>query len=214
MKTGEKETELVQHLNRLRESASQTAGPYVHIGCVPSFAGLKGMYNGVDLGRTMVNDKTAGRRVSLRGRVIDGAGSALRDALVEIWQADHFGLYNSPSETRGAPDPNFSGWGRCATDANTGEFRFETIKPGRVPRFDGRLQAPYIHFWIAARGINLGLHTRMYFPDEIESNDEDPVILGLEHRHRAKTLIASLENGDYVFNIRLQGEAETVFFDV
>ncbi len=205
---------MAQQLSRLRESASQTAGPYVHIGCVPSFAGLQGMYDGIDLGRVMVNDSAKGQRISLRGCVIDGTGARLRDAMVEIWQADHSGYFNSPSETRGDADPNFTGWGRSATGASTGEFRFHTIKPGRVPRPDGRLQAPYIHFWIVARGINLGLHTRMYFPDEIEANSEDPVLQGLEHSHRAETLVASLQDGEYVFDIRLQGQRETVFFDV
>mgnify|MGYP006208005951 CR=1 FL=1 len=160
---------MVQDLGYLKESASQTAGPYVHIGLTPNFADIKGVYP-VDLGTTMVNDKTRGERITVTGRVIDGSGTPLKDALIEIWQADAEGLYNSPSETRGSADPNFTGWGRCPCDLSTGEYRFETIKPGRVPFRDGRLMAPHISFWIVARGINLGLNTRLYFGDEEAAN--------------------------------------------
>ena len=138
----------------------------------------------------MVNAKTKGERIAVSMRVFDGAGAPLKDALVEIWQADAAGLYNSPAETRGTADPNFAGWGRKATDMETGECVFETIKPGRVPFPDGRLMAPHITVWIVARGINIGLHTRMYFGDEEKANAEDPVLARIEHRVRVPTLIA------------------------
>src|SRR5690242_601582 len=144
---------MAQSLNRLKETPSQTAGPYVHIGCVPNFCDIKGVYD-EDLGTFMVNDKTRGERITVKGRVIDGSGTPLRDALIEVWQADADGLYNSPSEMRGAADPNFTGWGRCPTDMQTGEFMFHTVKPGKVPFRDGRPMAPHITFWIVARGIN------------------------------------------------------------
>lgn len=203
---------MVQSLDRLKESPSQTAGPYVHIGLTPNFSGITGVYSD-DLGAAMANDKTRGERVSIRMRVIDGTGTPLKDALVEIWQADAAGLYNSPLETRGAADPNFSGWGRQATDMETGLCIFETIKPGRVPFPDGRLMAPHITIWIVARGINLGLHTRMYFGDEPAANAEDPLLRRLEHQVRVPTLIAPREGDVYTFDIHLQGEKETVFFD-
>jgi protocatechuate 3,4-dioxygenase alpha subunit len=204
---------MVQPLGRLKESASQTAGPYVHIGCTPNFAEITGVYP-EDLGTSMVNEKTRGERITITGHVIDGADTPLKDALVEIWQADAAGLYNSPAEMRGAADPNFAGWGRCPTDMTNGEFRFETIKPGRVPFKDGRLMAPHVTFWIVARGINLGLQTRMYFGDEEAANAEDPVLARIEHRVRVPTLIAPREGNTYKFDIRLQGEKETVFFDI
>jgi protocatechuate 3,4-dioxygenase alpha subunit len=204
---------MLQTLNRLKETPSQTAGPYVHIGCVPNFCEIGGVYP-EDLGKTMVNDKTKGKRITVRGHVIDGAGAPLRDALIEIWQADAAGLYNSPSEMRGAADPNFTGWGRCPTDMQTGEFVFETIKPGRVPFRDGRLMAPHITFWIVARGINIGLQTRMYFGDEQKANEEDPILQRIEHRVRVPTLMARAEGNTYHFDIHLQGENETVFFDI
>lgn len=204
---------MAQSLNRYKESASQTAGPYVHIGCVPNFSGIPGVYD-EDLGVSMVNDKTQGERITISGRVLDGSGTPLKDGLLEIWQADHAGLYNSPSEMRGTADPNFTGWGRQPTDMETGAYRFETIKPGRVPFVDGRLQAPHVSFWIVARGINLGLNTRMYFADEKAANDEDPALAKVEHRVRVPTLLAERDGDTYRFDIHLQGEKETIFFDI
>lgn len=204
---------MTQSLNRLKESASQTAGPYVHIGLTPNFAEIGGVYP-EDLGAAMVNDKTKGERITIKVRVIDGADTPLRDALVEIWQADADGLYNSPSEMRGAADPNFTGWGRKATDMTTGECVFETIKPGKVPFRDGRPQAPHITFWVVARGINLGLQTRMYFADEEPANAEDPILQRIEHKNRIPTLVAPRDGDTYTFDIRLQGDKETIFFDI
>lgn len=205
---------MVQSLNRLKESPSQTAGPYVHIGLTPNFSGISGVYER-DLGVDMVNDKTKGERITIRVRVIDGAGSPLKDALIEAWQADAAGLYNSPTELRGAADPNFTGWGRRPTDMATGECVFATIKPGRVPYDATRLMAPHISLWIVARGINLGLNTRLYFSDEEAANAEDPLLARIEHRQRVQTLIAEHKGGGaYAFDIHLQGDNETVFFDI
>lgn len=203
---------MAQSLDRLRESPSQTAGPYVHIGLTPNFCGIGGVY-AADLGATMVNDKTKGERIGLNIRVLDGTGTPLKDALIEIWQADADGLYNSPAELRGTADPNFLGWGRCPTDMETGLCTFETIKPGRVPFNDGRPMAPHISLWIVARGINLGLHTRLYFSDEEAANAGDPILARIEHRVRVPTLIAERKGDIYVFDVHLQGEKETVFFD-
>ena len=204
---------MVQQLNYLKETPSQTAGPYVHIGLTPNFCEIGGVYQ-ADLGSHMVNEQTKGQRITITGRVIDGAGVPLRDALVEIWQADAAGLYNSPTEIRGSADPNFSGWGRCATGAEDGVFTFETVKPGVVPYSRDRKMAPHISFWIVARGINVGLQTRMYFPDEAEANAADPLLARIEHRHRVATLVATGAAPNYVFDIHLQGEKETVFLDI
>ncbi|MCB1457883.1 MAG: protocatechuate 3,4-dioxygenase subunit alpha [Nitratireductor sp.] len=205
---------MVQPLGLLKETPSQTAGPYVHIGCVPNFCGIDGVYP-ADLGQSMINERTKGERITIRGRVIDGTGTPLRDALVEIWQADAHGLYNSPMETRGKADPEFTGWGRCPADMATGEFTFETIMPGAVPFPDGRMQAPHITFWIVARGINIGLHTRMYFPQEEAANAADPLLSRIEHKVRIPTLVAkSAGSGAYVFDIHLQGDSETIFLDI
>lgn len=206
---------MVQPLHYFKESASQTAGPYVHIGCTPNFVGIHGIFS-EDLGSgALYNESAKGERITIRGTVYDGGGNELKDALIEIWQADADGLYNSPSETRGTADPNFSGWGRSPGDMDTGEFVFETIKPGKVPFKDGRWMAPHITFWIVARGINIGLHTRMYFPEEIDANATDPILARVEHKPRLATLIATKEGeGVYRFDIHLQGDSETVFFDI
>jgi protocatechuate 3,4-dioxygenase alpha subunit len=197
----------------LKETPSQTAGPYVHIGCTPDFAGVG--THGPDLGALMVTGPVKGKEITISGVIFDGTGTPLFDAMVEIWQADANGIFNSPMDGRGDPDPNFTGLGRSPVDLETGEFVFETVKPGRVPYPDGRLQAPHVTFWIVARGINIGLHTRMYFEDEPEANAEDPVLALIEHQHRANTLLAKSKGNDsYRFDIRLQGESETVFFDV
>ena len=205
---------MVQKLDYLKESPSQTAGPYVHIGAAPNFSGIEGVYP-ADLGATMITDATKGERITIKGTVFDGTGTPLRDALIEIWQADAAGLYPSASETRGAPDPSFTGFGRSPGDMDTGEFTFETVKPGRVPFRDGRLMAPHITVGIVARGINLGLHTRMYFADEEPANAEDPILTRIEHQNRVPTLLAQPEGGGtYRFDIHLQGPRETIFFDV
>lgn len=193
------------------ESPSQTAGPYVHIGCVPNFCDITGVYD-QDLGAEMISDQTRGQRITVTGTVFDGTGTALKDALIEIWQADADGIY-AAGDPNGPGDPHFSGWGRKAGDYDTGEWTFHTIKPGAVPFPAGGQQAPHITFWIVARGINLGLQTRMYFPDE--DNSADPFLTRLEHQNRIPTLIAE-KTGEagYRFDIRLQGDGETVFFDI
>lgn len=203
----------MQELGYLKETPSQTAGPYVHIGLTPNFCDITGVYDS-DLGTQMVNDKTLGERITVSGRIFDGAGALVRDAVIEIWQADSAGLYNSPSEMRGTADPNFAGWGRCPTRAEDGVYSFETIKPGKVPFKDGRKMAPHITFWIVARGINTGLHTRMYFPEEQEANAADPILVRIEHRERVATLIATRDGAKLSFDVYLQGPKETVFLDI
>ncbi|KAJ32015.1 protocatechuate 3,4-dioxygenase subunit alpha [Sulfitobacter pontiacus] len=201
----------MQELTQLKESPSQTAGPYVHIGCVPNFCDITGVYP-EDLGARMVNAKTKGERITVKGTIYDGTGTPLKDALVEIWQADAAGLYPG-NDPRGAADPNFTGWGRKASDYDTGEWQFDTIRPGAVPFPDGRMMAPHISLWIVARGINIGLNTRMYFPDA--DNSADPLLTRIEHQNRVATLIAEKETDEvYRFDIYLQGEKETVFLDV
>jgi protocatechuate 3,4-dioxygenase alpha subunit len=200
----------MQRIERLKESPSQTAGPYVHIGALPNFAGIEGVYE-EDLGARMITGDAKGERITIRGTVFDGTGAALKDAMVEIWQADAAGRYAGQD----GADPGVAGWGRQAGDMETGEFAFETVKPGAVPFRDGRLMAPHVSVWIVARGINLGLQTRLYFADEIEANAADPILARIEHRDRIPTLLARPEGeGAYRFDIRLQGENETIFFDI
>ena len=204
---------MVQKREYLKESASQTAGPYVHIGCMPNFSGIS-IYGGSDLGSAMKTGPVKGEEITIRGTVFDGVGTPVRDAMIEIWQADGAGLYPSANETRGTPDPNFTGFGRSPGDPETGEFVFETVKPGRVPFRDGSMMAPHATIWIVARGINIGLQTRLYFEDEEAANAEDPILTRIEHQSRVPTLLArKLATGEYRFDVHLQGSSETIFFD-
>lgn len=202
----------------LPETASQTAGPYVHIGLAPYAAGFHIFEKNVSA--TLTNSHTEGERITLEGRVIDGSGTPVRDVLLEIWQANAHGRYNHPADHQEDKklDPDFRGWGRACSDFDSGVWRFETIKPGCVVGRDGRVMAPHVNLWIVARGINIGLHTRMYFADEPEANQRDPVLNLIEWEVRRQTLIARrVQRGDetvYTFDIHLQGEKETVFFDV
>ncbi|MEF7614329.1 protocatechuate 3,4-dioxygenase subunit alpha [Aquincola sp. MAHUQ-54] len=207
-----------QQLTHYNETASQTGGPYVHIGLAPQQAGFDIFEN--NFGNVLAQPGTPGERIVVEGTVYDGLGLPMRDVLLEIWQADAEGHYAHPAD----PKPSaFRGWGRTGADFETGVYRFETIKPGAVALPDGRLQAPHIAFWIVARGINLGLHTRLYFGDEAEANAKDPVLTGIEWATRRKTLVAAREQRGgatvYRFDIRIQGQGgaedqETVFFDV
>ena len=184
---------------KLPESASQTAGPYVHIGCVPEFAGLERGYHS-QLG-TSLRAGLAGDPIIVRGRIIDGVGDPVLDGLVEIWQPDGAGQFHT----------NGTGFGRAPTHAETGEFVIETVMPGAVIDQNGTLQSPHLALWIVARGINVGLHTRAYFSDNVA--DDDPILSMIEPTRRT-TLIAQKGSNGYQLDIHLQGENETVFFDV
>ena len=162
---------------------------------------------------TMIGPATRGERLIIEGRVLDGEGAAVADAMIEIWQANAEGRYDHPADTQEKLiDPHFHGFGRTATDG-AGRYRFETIRPGRVPGDGATLQAPHIVVAIFARGLLRGLSTRIYFPDE-RSNARDPVLNSVPSARRG-TLIASAEaDGILHFDIVLQGEGETVFFEI
>jgi protocatechuate 3,4-dioxygenase, alpha subunit len=201
----------------LQETPSQTAGPYVHIGLIPQQAGFD--IFSTNFSNVLVTPDTAGERIRIEGRIFDGMGAPARDVLVELWQANAAGRYNHPADRQDKPlDPTFRGWGRTGTDFQTGLFTFDTVKPGPVVGRHGyKPMAPHVNLWLAARGINIGLTTRMYFSDETEANAGDPVLNIIEQPVRRETLIARREERGgqivYVFDIYLQGERETVFFD-
>ena len=204
-----------QELNYLKETPSQTAGPYVHIGLAPGAAGFD-IYK-QELGWDIAGPNAKGERIRVEGVVIDGTGSPIKDVLLEAWQANADGIYAHP-EHPGEVEDGFRGWGRVITDFETGEWAFDTVKPGSVPGRSGTRMAPHINLWIVARGINVGLNTRVYFDDEAEANAVDPVINLIEWERRRATLIAkrSEQGGQvvYRFDIQLQGQDETVFFDI
>ncbi len=191
----------------LKETPSQTAGPYVHIGTVPAAAGLP--VRSQERLDVLAGADADGERIRIEGLIRDGAGDIVRDAMVEIWQADAQGRFGASG---------FSGWGRAVCDFETGGWSFETLKPGPTPSADGRLQAPHVNLLVFARGINIHLHTRMYFGDEETANADDPVLAAVGSDALRQTLIAAAEPGSgetvYRFTIHLQGEHETVFFDI
>lgn len=203
---------MTQPLSYLKETASQTAGPYVHIGLAPGAAGFD-IYRR-ELGLEIAAPDVPGERIRVEGMVYDGTGAPVKDVLLEAWQADANGIYAHPEDPRHAGvAPGFRGWGRIITDFDSGLWSFETIKPGPVPGRNRRVMAPHINLWLVARGINIGLNTRMYFEDE--DNTADPVLNLVEQENRRRTMIARrTAAGAYRFDIRLQGDDETVFLDI
>ena len=202
----------------LPRTPSQTAGPYVHIGLIPSQAGFEIFQN--NFSGDIAGADVAGQRIVIEGRIFDGAGHVAKDVLVETWQANAAGRYNHPADQqKKSLDRGFRGWARTGTDFRTGIYAIRTVKPGSVVGRKGRkAMAPHINFWLASRGINIGLATRMYFDDEEAANSQDPVLNIIEQPERRQTLIAPRSERDgtvvYTFDIYLQGERETVFFDV
>jgi protocatechuate 3,4-dioxygenase alpha subunit len=185
------------------QSPSQTVGPFFHDAL--SWPGAE----------ALVRPETQGERVAIVGRVLDGDGLPVPDALIEIWQANAAGRYAHPEDAQEKPlDPAFQGFGRCASGPD-GAFRFSTIRPGRVPGRGNSLQAPHINVGLFARGLLRRLTTRIYFEDAAE-NADDPVLALVSDPVRRATLLARRVGGDgavYRFDIVLQGDNETVFFE-
>jgi protocatechuate 3,4-dioxygenase alpha subunit len=181
-------------------SPFQTIGPYFDV-LLRTRAELR-----------MVGPDTRGERITIRGVLYDGAGSPIRDALIEIWQADAEGRYAHPDDPRnGDADRSFHGYGWRHT-AEDGGFTFDTIKPGVVPGPDGRPQAPHILVSVTARGVLTRYITRIYFDGDPRNADD--AILQLVPATRRVTLMATPEGANvYRFDIRFQGTDETVFFD-
>jgi protocatechuate 3,4-dioxygenase alpha subunit len=193
-------------MNTHISTASQTVGPFFH-DC---------MLRGDAQCQVVAAPETEGVRIRIEGYVYDGDGLGVPDAMLEIWQANHHGRYHHPADQHAAPlDPTFSGFGRCGTDT-AGFYWFETIKPGRVPFDNERLQAPHICVAVFARGLLNHLMTRLYFADE-PANAKDPVLHYVPIERQA-TLLARRQNADgavvYRFDIVLQGVGETVFFNL
>jgi protocatechuate 3,4-dioxygenase alpha subunit len=191
---------------------SQTVGPYLHIGLVPGRFGVREIFSPV-----VADAGVPGTHIRIEGRVLDGAGAIMPDAMLEIWQADAEGRYAHPADGRPPASNSFRGFGRAATDENGGFF-FATVKPGAVPSTVngpvGKPQAPHINVGLFARGMLKRLFTRIYFAGE-PANASDP-ILALVPPERRTTLLAKpdpAKPGSWRFDIHLQGPNETVFFD-
>lgn len=189
---------------------SQTVGPYFKYGLTP---GNDYAWNDA-FGNDLVTSDVSGERIRVVGQVFDGDGKFIPDSMLEIWQADAQGRFADPQDTRATPNAAFKGFGRCGTDANGG-FEFRTIKPGSVPGPGGMPQAPHILLAVFARGMTQQVITRIYFEGEA-ANAADP-ILTLVPADRRATLIAGRDQGEpltYRFDVHLQGDRETVFFDL
>jgi protocatechuate 3,4-dioxygenase alpha subunit len=186
----------------LMPTPSQTVGPFFHIGLS-------------DDGRSELVSPDDPDAIRLWGTVFDGTGEPVDDALIEIWQANRAGRYAHPEDTREQIplEDGFEGFGRCATDLQ-GRYGFVTVKPGAVPRLGGGLQAPHIEMSVFARGLLKRLATRVYFPDEGEANEADPVLSSIAEPAERGTLVAVRENGGLRFDIHLQGDRQTAFFGV
>jgi protocatechuate 3,4-dioxygenase alpha subunit len=189
----------------MKQTPSQTVGPFYAIGLTRRSMSV------------LSNEATEGQHIRIEGRVFDGDGKPIPDALVEIWQANAYGRYNHPDDKQEKPfDAKFTGWGRSGTDKNC-FYRFDTIKPGPVPGPGDSVQAPHINVVVFARGMLVHAYTRIYFNDE-PLNETDPVLKSIKNKARRATLIAAREEQVgrtvYHFDIRLQGKDETVFFDV
>jgi protocatechuate 3,4-dioxygenase, alpha subunit len=189
----------------VKQTPSQTVGPFFSLGLTRKAINI------------LASETTEGERIRIEGQVFDGDGKPVPDAMIEIWQANAYGRYNHPDDKQEKPlDQSFLGWGRSATDKN-GVYGFETIKPGSVPGTGDTPQAPHVNVAVFARGMLVHAFTRIYFGDE-PANDTDPILCLIKNRARRRTLIArhNEQNGKiiYRFDIRLQGENETVFFDM
>ena len=190
---------------------SQTVGPYFKYGLTPN-----GAYAWNDaFTNNLLTPDVSGERIRVEGKVFDGDGALVPDCMLEIWQADAQGRFSDPQDARALPNTTFKGFGRCGTDAGGGYF-FDTIKPGSVPDPDGKPQAPHLLLAVFARGMLLHLYTRIYFDGEA-ANASDRV-LALVPADRRATLIAKRKaaagNAVYTLDVHLQGDNETVFFDV
>ncbi len=188
-----------------RLTPSQTVGPFFGPALI-----RRGM-------ERIAREGARGERIVVEGRILDGARNPVPDAMIEIWQANAEGRYDHPGDTQEARlDPNFHGFGRAGTNQN-GEFRFYTIKPGRVAGGGGALGAPHLNLCIFARGLLTHLNTRLYFPEEQAANAADPVLNAVDPARRATLLardIGTAHERILRFDIVLQGDAETVFFEV
>jgi protocatechuate 3,4-dioxygenase alpha subunit len=186
---------------------------------IPTPGQTVGPFFGLGLDRPEWSDLTrnnpAGERIVIEGRVLDGDGAPVPDALLELWQANAAGRYDhvADEQTDKKLDPNFLGYGRVATDAE-GRFRIKTIKPGPAPGRGNALQAPHLSVAFFARGLLRQLYTRIYFADE-PANAADPLLAAIDDDRARQSLIARrAEGGAYRFDIILQGDGETAFLDI
>ena len=200
------------------ETSSQTVGPFVHIGLYPAVSGI--VARSRTYGNQLATTHAYGQRIRVEGQIIDRNSETVRDALLEFWQADGHGRYAHPADPQAeSADVGLSGFGRSVTDPDTGTWTLESIKPGAVRDLNQRPMAPHINLALFARGLNIHLHSRIYFDDEVKANALDPVLQQCVPALRRQTLIARRKENTqdpcvYQFDMVLQWKNETVFFDL
>ena len=186
--------------NTLFETPSQTAGPFLHIGCTPNLFGIRDVFD-KDLPNQPFEKFNKEDLITISGKIFDGENKPLLDVMIETWQCNQEGVYNTKQ-----------GFSRLIPNLNTGKFDLITLKPGYTKNFNGKFQSPHILFFVVARGINQPLITRMYF--EEEEFKKDDLFKFVKDKKRINTLLAKKNNDkDYIFDIHLQGDKETIFFD-
>jgi len=185
----------------LKTTPTHTTGPFAHIGLSRDPAQ-----------NIMATPDVSGEHIKIEGHIFNAQGTPAPDAIIELWQANSHGRYKHPEDNQDKPlDPDFSGFGRAATDKE-GQFSFNTIKPGQVPGRGNTLQAPHINVNVFASGLMTHVITRLYFSDEA-TNEADPLLSSIEDESRTMTLIAQKTATGYKFDIYLDGPNETAFFD-
>ena len=181
------------------ETPSQTAGPFLHIGCTPRIAGINIFMS--ELGLTPFEEISDNEAINIKGKIYDGNNEPIIDAMIETWQCDADGNFL-----------NNQGFARRVTDFKTGEYKLKTIRPGNKINKQGSFSPSYITFWIVARGMNRPLITRMYFVENDLKNDL--MLKSLKIEDRLSTLIPHTEDEkNFIFDIYLQGKKETIFFE-
>ena len=184
----------------LDETPFQTAGPFLHIGCMPNAIKIEKLYQN-DLGETPFKNKNESELITIKGSVFDGNGVALDDVMLETWQCDEKGEFK---EERG--------FARFIPNNLTKKFILKTVKPGSFKGFDGKIHSPHISLSISSRGLNMTLNTRIYFEGDELKNDP---LLSIINNCNQKSLIArKIKKDSYLFNILLQGKEETIFLDI
>ena len=184
----------------LDETPFQTAGPFLHIGCMPNTIKINNVYEN-DLGEEPFKNKNEAELISIEGSVFDGNGNALEDVMLESWQCDETGQFKDDK-----------GFARFIPDDLTKKFKLKTVKPGSMKDFEGKIHSPHISLSISSRGLNMTLNTRVYFDDD--NLKKDPLLSIIKTKNKKSLVAKKIEKNKYLFNIFLQGDKETVFLDI
>ncbi len=184
----------------LDETPFQTAGPFLHIGCMPNAIKINRIYQN-DLGEIPFMNKKDADLITIEGSVFDGNGVALDDVMIETWQCDEKGQFTEEN-----------GFARLMPNHLTKKFTLKTVKPGSYIGYDGKTHSPYVSLSISSRGLNMTLNTRVYFEDDELKND--PLLSIIDEVNKKNLIAKKIKKNSYLFDIFLQGDKETIFLDI